>query len=395
MKIHLVALLLCLAYCASADQWIQKADFIGKRSSAVSFAIGTKGYVATGYSNAGLFKDLWSYDPSNNSWMQEADLPGPERMDAFGFAIGGKGYIGAGIVNSGSGKDFWEYDAGSNTWIQRADFPDFRYSAVSFTIGLKGYVGTGAGIGPVQRDFWQYNPVTDLWNRKADFIGTPRFRSIGFSINGKGYIGTGIDTLQVVRQDFFEYDTLFDSWTAKVDFGGGSIRWACSFVLGGKGYVGIGVAPTVNVNGLWQYNPITDTWTQKLNFPGTAICSATTFTLGNKAYLCGGDSILLGTSSYQTATVWEYSPDSLDAIDELSFEESGLEIFPNPVHDFFNIHSKYPVLLSVYTEEGKEIFRNRKCENTLRIDTQNWAAGIYYLKAELNNHSFVHSLVKE
>ncbi len=387
--------MLCIANFASADQWIQKADFIGHRSRGVAFAINQKGYVGTGYSHLGfIFKDFWSYDSSNDSWTQVADLPGTERLDAFAFEAGGKGYVGGGWVAAGTGQDFWEYNHVSNSWIQKADFPDHRENAVAFSIDLKGYVGTGTSVTSAKSDFWEYNTVLNSWTQKTDFPGLPRCRAFGFSIGGKGYIGTGENAGQLYS-DFYEYDTLADSWAAKADFGGGQVSRKCCFVVGDKGYATIGIGLTSFVNDLWQYNSLNDTWNQKLNFQGSAHTSAMVFAMNNCGYLCGGDSIVLPNGITQAITHWEYRPDSLDAIDELSFEESGLKIFPNPVRDFFNVHSKYPVLLSVYTEEGKEIFQNRRCENILLVDAQNWLAGIYYIKAQLNNRSLVYSLAKE
>ena len=52
------------AYDPVADSWTQKASFEGAaRSKAVGFAIGTKGYLATGANGGACFDDLWDFDP--------------------------------------------------------------------------------------------------------------------------------------------------------------------------------------------------------------------------------------------------------------------------------------------------------------------------------------------
>ncbi|CAN5636841.1 hypothetical protein BH11BAC1_BH11BAC1_27540 [soil metagenome] len=396
MKIHLIAFMLTLADFASADQWMQKTDFIGTRSRGVAFAINQKGYVGTGLSYLGLFKDFWCYDPVNDTWTQVADLPGAERMDAFGFELGGKGYVGCGNEDAAYERDFWEFNPITNSWIQKADFPDVRFSAVSFSIGSYGYAGTGiSGWGALRNDFWEYNPTSDAWTRKADFIGSGRWHAVGFSINGKGYIGTGTDTSSNNVQDFYEYDPLNDSWVSKADYSGGPLTRATGFVIGNLGYVGLGFGNTTLNREVWQFNQVLNTWTQKSDFSGSWRSSTMTFTMNNRAYVCAGDSVVYGAGTIQGRTLWEYTPDSLDAINELTFSEAGLEIFPNPVHEYITIHSKHPVILSIYTEEGKVLIKNMMCENSLRLDAQNWAAGIYYLKVEMNNRSLVHSLVKE
>src|SRR5689334_18556277 len=105
MKYLLLFCLLITANSNFADSWLQRADFPFQRSGAVSFNIGNKGYVGTGYKYLlVLYKDFWSYDPVSNTWTQVADVPGPERTEAFGFAIGNKGYVGAG----NSSQDFYE-----------------------------------------------------------------------------------------------------------------------------------------------------------------------------------------------------------------------------------------------------------------------------------------------
>jgi N-acetylneuraminic acid mutarotase len=81
------------------DNWNRVADFGGEgRRSAVSFSIGNKGYMGTGYSPAtSSYKDdFWEYDPATNAWTQKANLGGRPRNGAVGFAIGNKGYIGTG-----------------------------------------------------------------------------------------------------------------------------------------------------------------------------------------------------------------------------------------------------------------------------------------------------------
>ncbi len=181
------------------NTWTQKADLSGGESEgAVSFSIGSKGYLGTGF---GLTKDFWEYDPSTNTWTQKADFGGAARAGAFGFSIGSKGYIGTGIIrsasNPGTTKDFWKYDPVANTWTQKADFGGTaRGQDVGFSIGSRGYIGTGfSGYSSTNlvgtKDFWEYDPSTNTWTQKADFGGATRVDAVGFSIGSKGYIGAG------------------------------------------------------------------------------------------------------------------------------------------------------------------------------------------------------------
>lgn len=162
--------------CIAQNTWTQKADFGGiARAGAVSFSIGTKGYVGTGSNR----KDFWEYDPLTDTWTQKADFGGSETSSTVGFSIGTKGYIET------DGNEFWEYDPAANSWTRKADFGGTaRSAAVGFSIGAKGYIGTGdAGLFNAipLKDFWEYDPATNTWTQKADLGGKARFRATGFS----------------------------------------------------------------------------------------------------------------------------------------------------------------------------------------------------------------------
>jgi len=168
----------------------------GVRNSAVSFSIGSKGYVGTGSPNntgLNLQNDFWEFDPSTNIWTQKANYGGGPRLGAVCFSIGTKGYIGLGSDANMIYRDFWEYDPFTNIWTQMADFPgSLRHAAVGFSIGTKGYIGTGnAPTGGALQDFWEYDPSSDSWSQKSNFGGIARTEAVGFSIGNHGYIGTG------------------------------------------------------------------------------------------------------------------------------------------------------------------------------------------------------------
>ena len=136
------------------NTWTQKADFGGKTRRRSVFRSGTRGYIGTALYGPSHYKDFWEYDPALNTWTRKAELGGGKRTGAVGFSIGNKGYIGTGFAYY---KDFWEYDPALNTWTQKADFGGGeRWDAVGFSIGDKGYIGTGGSS--VEKDFWEYNP---------------------------------------------------------------------------------------------------------------------------------------------------------------------------------------------------------------------------------------------
>src|SRR5678809_381391 len=89
------ALFILLSYGNSFAQytWTLKASFAGSaRYAACSFAIGTKGYLGTGFDGA-IRKDFWEYDPVTDTWTQKADYGGAPCYGASAFASATKGYI--------------------------------------------------------------------------------------------------------------------------------------------------------------------------------------------------------------------------------------------------------------------------------------------------------------
>ena len=110
--------------CFSQNSWIQMSNFGGGvRNSAVSFSIGSKGYVGTGSPNntgLNLQNDFWEFDPSTNIWTQKADFPGGARQAGIAFGINGKAYVGTGITSPYIlFNDLYEYTPSTNTWVKK------------------------------------------------------------------------------------------------------------------------------------------------------------------------------------------------------------------------------------------------------------------------------------
>jgi len=294
---------------SSGNIWTPKANFASARQSAVSFSIGNKGYLGTGFdANLGeLTTDFWEYDPSSDAWTQKANFGGLGRNHAIGFNIGNKGYIGTGSdLNVVAKNDFWEYDPSSNTWTQKANVGGTeRYTAIGFSIGDKGYVGTGLNPpAEYKNDFWEYNPSSDTWTQKANFGGGIRNQAKGFSIGNKGYAGIGMNTEGEIN-DFWEYDPSSDTWSKKANFGGPIRELSFAISIGNKGYIGAGIDPNTRIfkNDFWEYDPSSDTWKQKTDFGGSPRVNATGFSINNKGYVGTGRDPSAATNDF-----WEYDP---------------------------------------------------------------------------------------
>lgn len=266
--------------------WTQLADMPQARYNLVSFAIGDTGYVVTGQSAGGTFRnEFFKYDPNLNQWTQLANFPGTARTGSVGFSIGSKAYVGLGRDNNGNTNQFWEYDPQLNSWTIKANFPPGnRESATGFSIGSKGYVGMGLS-GTTKTDFYEYDPLTNLWTQKANFpVAIGRYAAVGFSIGSKGYVGTGYHSGFTRNNDFWEYNPATDSWLQLANVPGPARADAVGFSTSGVGYVGTGN----QYMDFYSYDVGSNSWTQVTDYgPGNRE-KATAFVVNNIAYVGSG-----------------------------------------------------------------------------------------------------------
>ena len=235
-------------YDPTANIWTQKASMGIPMESLVAFVINDKAYAGIGKSRQLTDETVafFEYDPSTDSWTRKSDFPGVKRSNAVGFGIGDKGYVGLGF----NGNDWWEYDPVTDTWTKKADFPQQTPPTYTsgFVLNNKVYIiGGEASVSSSQDVVWEYDPVNDAWTQKGNYPGDATFMPCGFSINGKGYIMGG-------GQENWEYDPATDTWTQKAFF---ADRLAGSaFAIADKGYFGLGSGtPGYFHMDFWEFSP--------------------------------------------------------------------------------------------------------------------------------------------
>ncbi len=318
----LLVLLLGQTACESGEDadeylgnWIERSDFEGRtRASAVSFVIGEKVYVGTGYNGSDdeYYQDFWVYDPQLNFWQALTPFPGSARSSAVAFSIGNKGYVGTGYDGDDEVKDFWEYDPATNTWTQKADFGGTaRRDAVGFSLDGKGYIGTGYD-GSNTKDFWQYNPATDAWIQIPSLGGSKRQGAVAFVIGDKAYVGTGTNNGSY-EFDFWELDatqvnTDVFPWTQKEDLDADDdydlIRTgATAFGLHGMGYLVAGSKGSM-LNSVWAYDPAQDSWEQRTGLEGASRDNLIGFTVNGRCFVALGKN---GSTYFDD--IWEWMPE--------------------------------------------------------------------------------------
>jgi len=295
----LTCITLFVASCSSDDEsielgnWKERSVFDGiPRSNAVSFTIGNKGYMGTGYDGDDYLNDFWEYDMDGDFWSQKASFPGIPRSSASTFIINDIGYLGIGYDGDDELNDFWAYNPSSNIWAQKADFGGgIRRGAVGFGINGSGYIGTGYDGDNDKKDFWKYDPTSDEWQELVGFGGDKRRDATSFTLNDKVYVGTGVSNGLYI-DDFWEFDPQTEVWTKKRDLDSEDdyniMRSnATSFTIDGVGYIAAGFQAGA-IGTVWAYTPGVDIWESITNLEATVRQDPVSFSNGTRAYVLLG-----------------------------------------------------------------------------------------------------------
>lgn len=400
-KITITLLLVLLAaagFAQGSNVWMKKNAFGGsKRSRSVSFAIGSRGYIACGEDTADvMLNDLWEYDPGTDSWAQKASMPGVGRRDAACFVIGTRAFVGTGIDaseswNGNSLADMWMYDPTTNTWTARANFPGNggfgMYFSTGFAVNGKGYFSCGKyNSSFYSNQLWEYNPNTNSWLQKANFPGGTRYAQSSFAIGNYGYVGFGTDENWFVNE-FYRYDPALNVWQ-QLSSVPASPRFAASgFAIGNYGYFCFGTDGGYKED-LYEYEVATDNWWVKAPFGGQHRRSAAVFVIGGMAYAGTGKGFTGSRRDF-----WMYVP-SYTGMDETSLQTSGMNVAPNPVDETTQITISTDLLqnedhlrLEVYDLRG-QLVRSEPVNASFTWHRNELAAGTYLLRLAADSKVF-------
>ncbi len=269
------------AYRADNNTWTLKATFAGvARNSAVGFSVNGKGYITTGYDGNVRLKDNWQYDPASNTWTAKANFPEPAnagtgnndgRYDATAFTltVGSvqKGFVTCGY-NGSTQKDMYSYNPVNDTWQAEIASPGSKRSgAVAFVYNNKAYLLTGASSSSNLNDFYMYDPnnATNPWtalnkltnvstdNFDDDYTDIIRTNAVAFVIADKGYLAVGENGGLTLKT--WEYDFASDRWGRKHDFERAGRSGAVAFTIKGRGFVSTGRATGLPFDDIEEFQP--------------------------------------------------------------------------------------------------------------------------------------------
>lgn len=376
MKI-LVYLFLIISLPASAENWIQKANFGGTgRHRATGISIGNKGYIGLGHVNGtGVdisYKDWWQYDPASNSWTQKANYP-VNNHGAVAFGTDTRGYVGGGSALS---SEFYEYNPQSNSWSPIAPCPFSPGDVQVFSVQNKGYVYFGT-------QFAEYNPSTNVWTLKASVPVNVNTWSSAFANESSGFVKSGYS--------MYEYKPAQDIWIARTSFPGIMAGGAAAFEKEGKGYFVCGYYSGLSnvTNEVWEFNPGNNIWTMVGEFPGTSRRFPVAFSINDKGYFG------TGTNGINMNDFWQFDFYYLNT-NELDKMDFSCSTFPNPSTDKIDIQllnaSIQPdeVALQIYSSTGALICEKTFEASSIEITKEQIGTGLFYYQL-IHNSSPVHS----
>ncbi len=124
-------------------KWTQKADIPGDlRQGAFSFSVAGKGYLGLGQYSGNLHRDLWEYNPDADAWSPKTPFPGTPMAEGGVFVVNQKAYLVAGVIRYATSaqpvRDVWEYDPANDSWMQKNKFSGAGGVAAGFNAGNTG-----------------------------------------------------------------------------------------------------------------------------------------------------------------------------------------------------------------------------------------------------------------
>lgn len=256
----------------SSGFWEVKEKFPGvSRERAVAFSVDGKGYVGLGYNrdeDKEELKDFWEYDPATNVWTQLADFGGTARYNTIAFAIGSKGYVGTGYDGDEYNSDFWEFDPTTNSWKEIKSYPGEKIEGgMALLVNNKAYICGGRNNGLYNLDFWEFDPTGSdiVWTKKSpddsesyydDFkSAVNRYDALSFTIGEKVYITAGIAASGTTSNSVYEFDAGTLEWRSKTSFEGSSRSQAVAYVLEGRAFIGTGQNGSSRYDDIWEFKP--------------------------------------------------------------------------------------------------------------------------------------------
>jgi len=177
-----------------------------------------------GYNDGNILPDMWVYDPINNKWYQESNVPPQPRYGHKIVNIGnGRFFLFGGIGENGYLNDTWIYDFKTG-WEKKNNYiitPSSRaYFDLCYNIDdNKIYLFGGKNENIYYNDLWMYDIINDSWSFVNIITSSPCARcghGMTYITENKKIIVFGGETQQGYYlndlNDLWVFDTINRNW---------------------------------------------------------------------------------------------------------------------------------------------------------------------------------------
>jgi N-acetylneuraminic acid mutarotase len=255
--------------------WDERAPFPGTlRERAVAFSVNGKGYVGLGR-NVDLdddeeLRDFWEYDPDADTWTPIGEFEGTARFDAISFTLGSKAYVGTGYDGDKYNSDFWEFNptpaSEEDRWIEVKSYPGEKIrGGLAFVVNDKAYICGGLNNGLYNNDFWEFSVGSEVtWTRRTpsdeeayydDFTtAVRRHDAMAVTIGDRAFIIGGMVSSSTVKS-VYEFNATTFEWQDKTEFEGSARSLAVAYTLNGRAFVGTGQNGSSRYDDVWEFKP--------------------------------------------------------------------------------------------------------------------------------------------
>ena len=138
----------------------------------------------------------WAYDPAANRLIRKADMP-KATADGVSGVIDGRLWVLPGTCSTAAWpspgyceheaiRQLYRYDPANNTWVARRAAPHYHRNGAGGVINGKFYVAGGGG----SADLDVYDPATDTWRTRAPLPTAGR--AIGAVLGGRLFVIVGL-----------------------------------------------------------------------------------------------------------------------------------------------------------------------------------------------------------
>lgn len=176
-----------------------------------------------GWDGNTFFNDLWSYDPTTDTWTEVTPTGTPPVPRAYAPAVWDSVnekmvFFGGLDVGFFVLDDVWSYKAATNKWIEMPNSggpPATDAHAVAFDpLTTTMFVAGGFQQGTRTRDLWAYSTSSGTWSKKSPMPMELGFHTAVFDPETRTIlVFGGSNEVPTIQDKIFSYDVDSDTWT--------------------------------------------------------------------------------------------------------------------------------------------------------------------------------------